>query len=431
MGRPSHDVDMCCSGLWQESKAALEVAGIAVVESGIKFGGITAICDDERIEVTSYRWMVFIPMVAIPRVWSVRRRLKTIWRVVTLPLTPWLAPPARSCRPLRWPGDLERKLIRAVGDPKRRFNEDALRMLRAVRFACRLDFMIEPKTKLALAECSPLLDAVARERVGIELEGILSTGHGGDAMLRYPELICAAVPELSPARGFDQRSVYHAFNVYEHIARVLTVAGELALCDGVAPSSSLMWAAFLHDVSKPDCFTVDHAGSGHFYGHPELGAKKARAIMDRLALSHDLVRDVCLLIRYHDKPLRPERSCLLNMMRLLSGEGVDTPRLIDELMDLKRADTLGKAPSCFYYVETIEEMRSLAHGLLEAGEPYTLKMLAINGGDLIRAGVKPGPELGQLLNAALDAVIEDNVPNEREALLAHLHLDKHPSVRPK
>ena len=319
-------------------------------------------------------------------------------------------------------GDLERKLIRAVGDPKRRFNEDALRMLRAVRFACRLDFMIEPETKRALAECAPLLDAVARERVGIELEGILSTGHGGDAMLRYPELICAAVPELAAGRGFDQRSVYHAFNVYEHIARVLTVAGELALCDGVAPSSSLMWAAFLHDVSKPDCFTVDHAGSGHFYGHPELGAKKARVIMDRLALSHDLVRDVCLLIKYHDKPLRPERSCLLNMMRALSGEGVDTARLIDELMDLKRADTLGKAPSCFYYVETIEEMRAMAHELLKAGEPYMLKMLAINGGDLIRAGVKPGPELGQLLNSALDAVIEDNIPNEREALLTHPHL---------
>ena len=204
---------------------------------------------------------------------------------------------------------------------------------------------------------------------------------------------------------------------------MLTVAGELALCDGVAPSSSLMWAAFLHDVSKPECFTVDHAGSGHFYGHPELGAKKARVIMDCLALSHDLVRDVCLLIKYHDKPLRPERSCLLNMMRALSGEGVDTARLIDELMDLKRADTLGKAPSCFYYVETIEEMRALAHELLKAGEPYTLKMLAINGGDLIRAGVKPGPELGQLLNSALDAVIEDDIPNEREALLVHLNLN--------
>ena len=95
---------------------------------------------------------------------------------------------------------------------------------------------------------------------------------------------------------------------------------------------------------------------------------------------------------------------------------------MDELMDLRRADTLGKAPSCFYYVETIEEMRALARELLAAGEPYRLKMLAINGGDLIRAGVKPGPELGQLLNAALDAVIEDNIPNTQEALLAYLNL---------
>ena len=399
MGCPSHDVDMCCSGLWQESKAALEAAGIAVVESGIKFGGITAISDGERIEVTTYRLDGF---------YTDGRHPQSVERAASLE------------------DDLARRdfTVNAMAwHPERRFNEDALRMLRAVRFACRLDFMIEPATKQALAECAPLLDAVARERVGIELEGILSTGHGGDAMLRYPELICAAVPELAAGRGFDQRSVYHAFNVYEHIARVLTVAGELALCDGVAPSSSLMWAAFLHDVSKPECFTVDHAGSGHFYGHPELGAKKARVIMDRLALSHDLVRDVCLLIKYHDKPLRPERSCLLNMMLALSGEGVDTARLIDELMDLKRADTLGKAPSCFYYVETIEEMRALAHELLEAGEPYTLKMLAINGGDLIRAGVKPGPELGQLLNAALDAVIEDNIPNDREALLVHLNLN--------
>lgn len=389
MGCPSHDVDMCCSGLWQESKVALEAAGIAVVESGIKFGGITAISDGERIEVTTYRLDGFYTDGRHPQ--SVERAASLeddlARRDFTVNAMAW-HPERELVDRYDGQGDLERKLIRAVGDPKRRFNEDALRMLRAVRFACRLDFMIEPETKRALAECAPLLDAVARERVGIELEGILSTGHGGDAMLRYPELICAAVPELA-----------------------------------VAPSSSLMWAAFLHDVSKPECFTVDHAGSGHFYGHPELGAKKARVIMDRLALSHDLVRDVCLLIKYHDKPLRPERSCLLNMMRALSGEGVDTARLIDELMDLKRADTLGKAPSCFYYVETIEEMRALAHELLKAGEPYTLKMLAINGGDLIRAGVKPGPELGQLLNSALDAVIEDDIPNEREALLVHLNLN--------
>ena len=423
MGRPSHDVDMCCSGLWQESKAALEAAGIGVVESGIKFGGITAVCEGERIEVTTYRLDGFYTdgrhPESVERAASLKDDLAR--RDFTVNAMAWH--PARGLVDrYDGQGDLERKLIRAVGDPDRRFHEDALRMLRAVRFACRLDFKIESETKTALASCSPLLDAVARERVGIELDGILATGHGGDALLRYPELMCAAIPELSVCRGFDQRSVYHAFDVYEHIARVLTVSGELALCDGKVPSRSLMWAALLHDVGKPGCFTVDHAGSGHFYGHPELGAKMARRIMERLACPHELVRDVCLLIRYHDKPLRCDRACLLRMMHLMSGEGVDTPRLMDELFDLKRADTLGKAPSCFYYVETIEEMRSLVHGLLAAGEPYTLKMLAVNGGDVIRAGVKPGPELGELLNRALEGVIEGEVSNTREALLGYLQL---------
>lgn len=419
MGRPSHDVDMCCSGSWQESKSALEAAGIAVAESGIKFGGITAICDHERIEVTTYRLDGF---------YSDGRHPESIERAASLDDD--LARRDFTVNAMAWhpvrglvdrydgQGDLDRKLIRAVGDPKRRFHEDALRMLRAVRFACRLDFMIEPATKAALASCAALLDAVARERVGIELNGILATGHGGDAMLRYPELMCTAVPELAECRGFDQRSVYHAFDVYEHIARVLTVSGELALCAGHAPSISLMWAALLHDISKPACFTVDHSGSGHFYGHPELGAKEARRIMDRLAQPRDLIRDVCLLIKYHDKPLRVDRACLLQMMRLMSGEGIDTPRLMDELFDLKRADTLGKAPICFYYVDTIEQMRLMCHELLEAGEPYTLKMLAVNGGDLIQAGIAPGPRIGELLHAALDAVIAGDVINEHDQLLA-------------
>lgn len=418
LGRPSHDVDMCCSGLWQESKAALEAAGIAVVESGIKFGGITAICEGEGVEVTTYRLDGFYTDGRHPenveRAASLEDDLAR--RDFTVNAMAW-HPERGLVDRYDGAGDLERRVIRAVGEPERRFNEDALRMLRAVRFACRLDFVIEPATKAALAACAPLLDAVARERVGIELNGILATGHGGDAMLRYPELVCAAVPELAAGRGFDQQSVYHAFDVYDHIARVLTVAGELALFDGVSPSPSLMWAAFLHDVSKPDCFTVDHDGSGHFYGHPELGAKTARSIMDRLALPHELIRNVCLLVKYHDKPLRPERTCLLQMMRLMAGEGLDTPRLMDELMDLKRADTLGKAPSCFYYVETIEEMRAMVHELAAAGEPYTLKMLAINGGDLIRSGVAPGPEIGRLLTAALDAVINGDVPNDHDALL--------------
>ena len=301
-------------------------------------------------------------------------------------------------------------------------------MLRAVRFACRLDFRIEPATAEALASCAPLLDAVARERVGIELEGILTTAHGGDALLRYPELMCAAIPELTACRDFDQRSPYHAFDVYTHIARVLTVAGELSRfrIDGgdpdQPPSPSLMWAALLHDIGKPDTFTVDERGRGHFYGHPERGAEMARAIMRRLSCPGDVIRDACLLIRYHDRPMMAEREDLLKVMGIFSGEGLNTARLMGELFDLKRADALGKAPSCFYYVEDIERMREMVRELIANGEAYSIATLNLAGRDLIAAGVKPGPRIGELLRRALKATMQGQVPNRTADLLAYLDL---------
>ena len=297
-------------------------------------------------------------------------------------------------------------------------------MLRAVRFACRLDFTIEPATAAALASCAPLLDAVARERVGWELEGILVTGRAGDALVRYPKIMCAAIPELASCRGFDQHSRYHVYDVYEHTARVLSVAGEEALGRSAvaAPSLSLMWAALLHDIEKPSCFTLDERGNGHFYGHPELSAKTARVVMERLSCPKELVRDACLLIRYHDRPLEAERASLLRMMSRFAGAGVDTIRLMNELFDLKRADTFGKAPSCFYYVEEIERMREMVRELVATGEAYSLSTLDLGGRDLIAAGVKPGKQVGDLLQRALDAAIDGVVSNDRSALLAYLNL---------
>lgn len=429
MGQPGHDIDICCSGSWEENEAALRAACIAVVESGVKFGGITAVVEGERIEVTAYRLDGFYTDGRHPesviRAGSVEDDLAR--RDFTVNAMAWH--PQRGLLDIYdGRGDLERRQIRAVGEPQRRFEEDALRMLRAVRFACRLDFAVESATAAALAGCAPLLDQVARERVGVELDGMLRTGHGGDALLRYPEVMCAAVPELAASRGFDQHSRYHAFDVYDHTARVLTVAGELSRfrIDGgdpdAPPSPSLMWAALLHDVAKPACFTLDERGNGHFYGHPECGADEARVIMRRLGMGGDLIRDVCLLIRYHDRPVRPERSDLLRVMRLFSGEGVETARLMGELFDLKRADTLGKAPSCFYYVEEIERMREMVRELLANGEAYSLKTLDLAGGDLIAAGLEPGPRIGELLNRALDACIAGKVANDCAALIAYLGL---------
>lgn len=424
MGRVCHDVDMCCSGTWQQSRDALRAADIAVVESGIRFGGITAICEDERIEITTYRVDGFYEdgrhPTSVQRAATLEEDLAR--RDFTVNAMAWH--PERGLRDL-YGGqeDLAARVIRAVGEPRRRFEEDALRMLRAVRFACRLDFAIEPKTARALANCAELLRAVARERVGVELEGILATGRGGDAMYRYPELMCAAIPELSACRGFDQRSIYHDYDVYEHIARVLTVAGELALDGegrllGGAPSPVLMWAALLHDISKPDCFTLDERGRGHFYGHPQAGAKKAAKIMKRLALPNDLIRDVRALIFYHDEPLKGTRTELLRQMQAFAGEGRDALNLMDELLDLRRADTLGKAPACFYYVDMLEDMREYVHELVDEGAAYSLQTLQLKGKDLIDAGIAPGPGLGKLLGSALDACIEGEVVNDRDALLS-------------
>lgn len=416
-GAASHDVDLCSSLPWQRAAEALRAAGIGVIESGIRFGGITAVVEGVRIEVTTFRVDGFYTDGRHPEdvrfSESVEEDLAR--RDFTVNAMAWH--PARGLLD-RFGGreDLDRGLIRAVGEPERRFSEDALRMLRAVRFACRLGFTIEPATAAAAATLAPRLDAIARERVGTELTGILATGRASEALLECPEVMCAAIPELTPLRGFNQRSPYHIFDVYRHTAQVLKVAE-----DGSSPCPpSLAWAALLHDIAKPATFTVDEEGRGHFFGHPERGAELSRKIMRRLALPEVLVRDACLLIRYHDRPLRDEPASLLGQMRLLSGCGADAAPLMDLLLDLKRADALGKAPGCFSYVDEIERMRATAHALIASGAAWSLKTLALSGADLIQAGIAPGSEIGLLLNKALDAQIAGGVENERGALLTHL-----------
>ncbi len=428
-GAPCHDVDICCSGDWRESERALRAAGLGVVESGTRFGGITALVERadgsaERIEVTTYRLDGFYTDGRHPetvmRAASVEEDLAR--RDFTVNAMAWH--PVRGLLDLYdGRGDIRRRVIRAVGEPRRRFEEDALRMLRAVRFACRLGFAMDPTTAEALAACAPQLDRVARERVGAELDGILATGRAGEALIRYPELMCAAVPELAPCRGFDQRSRYHAYDVYEHTARVVGAVELLEASRGkAAPARALIWAALLHDVGKPGTFTCDETGNGHFYGHPELGARMARAACRRLALPGDLEREVELLVRYHDRPLSAERSDLLQMLALLVGGGRDAPRLMGELLDLKRSDTLGKASGCFYYVEEIERMREMVRELVASGEAYSAATLDLRGRDLVAAGVAPGPRVGELLRRALEAAMAGEVPNRRADLLAYLDL---------
>ena len=424
MGRPSHDVDLCCSAPWQKSAAALRASGIKVIESGIRFVGITAVASTgEHVEVTTYRVDGFYTDGRHPEEVRVASSVEEdlARRDFTVNAMAWH--PARGLLDL-FGGveDMRAGRIKAVGEARRRFEEDALRMLRAVRFACRLGFSFEDETHRALESCAPLLRVVARERVGTELSGILATGRAGWALRACPELMCEAVPELAACRGFEQCTRYHAYDVYEHIARVLEALGDRARDKGVSVDLSTAWAALYHDAAKPSCFTRDEKGRGHFYGHPHASALLAQKAMRRLGVADRTVREASTLIRYHDMPVTLSREGLLKLFGFLSVGGLDVRWMFDALVDLRCADALGKASFCFSYVDDLERLRVAGHDLLDRGEAYSLRQLDLDGAALIERGVKPGPRMGELLQRALDDVVAGKVPNERAALLEDLGL---------
>lgn len=221
--------------------------------------------------------------------------------------------------------DLEGRLIRCVGDPDRRFEEDALRVLRGLRLAAQLDFALHPRTAAAIRRHLPQLSHVAWERIRAEWLRLLCAPGAGRVLLEFPEAAVQVIPELAPSVGFDQKNPHHRYDVYTHAVKALEAA----------PSRpALRLAALLHDVGKPACFTLDENGVGHFYGHPKVSAGLAARALERLRLSRAAREQVLTLILRHDLPVEPTRQWA---GRWLSRLG---PELFFNLMALKRADGL-------------------------------------------------------------------------------------------
>ena len=422
-GLPGHDVDVTTSAPWQETARVLRAAGIEVHETGTQHGTVTAVVEDLPVETTTYR---------VEGTYSDQRHPDEV-RFVTdvredlarrdFTVNAMAYHPSRGLLdPFGGREDLERGVIRAVGEPAVRFGEDALRVLRAVRFACRLGFAIEPATQAALVDCAGGLRHIAAERIGQEMDGILASGRVAWALRHEFEVLSAAIPELAPMRGFDQRSPYHAYDVLEHTARVC--AGVEAATGGCA-SRSLRWAAILHDVAKPSTFSVDDGGRGHFFGHPEEGARVAGRVMGRLAIERQTVRETQALIRLHDLPIkattRSTRKMLAKLEAACPGRGA---ALAFSLLDLKRADALGKATQCMGYASDLDAHASQVRAELARGKVCTVSDLKVNGADVMRErGIEPGPGVGMVLQSLLAAVINDELANDREALLAELRYD--------
>ena len=302
--------------------------------------------------------------------------------------------------------DIRRGVIRCVGDPKRRFGEDALRILRAVRFASVLGFSVEDNTARAVHEMKDSLKKLSGARTFEELKKLLSGENVLGVLMEYSDVICTLMPELAASVGFDQHNPHHIYTVYEHTARAVSACPARGV---------LRLAMLLHDMAKPYVCTVDSRGIYHFRGHPEEGAKMAEALLRRLGADRECIKEVSLLIRYHD--VRPSAT-RADIRKYLCATGY--PAAL-ELLHIRRADLSAQAPE--FRAEGARYIDECERLILEAraeGAPVCVADLAANGADAARAGIPEGPAVGEALERLLLLVSEEKLQNEHGALTAEL-----------
>ena len=301
--------------------------------------------------------------------------------------------------------DIENKIIRCVGDPQKRFSEDALRILRACRFKSQLGFDIEDATwKAAVSKKSNLL-LIADERITTEIDKLLQGDHVLDALLDCVDALETAIPELTTCRGFDQHTKYHKFDVYEHIAQVVAHAKNTQL---------LRWAALCHDLGKPSTFFIDEKGAGHFYGHERQGKRVAKAMLKRFSIPEKTKERILVLIERHNDTLSPTKKSIISTIRLMNGD----VWLYRQLLELKRADSLGHANAYVKQVDTFNEIEKMLDDMLDQGIVFDVKNLDVNGNDLMALGIEEGPRIKEKLQIALEWVQGGVCKNNHDELVA-------------
>ena len=299
--------------------------------------------------------------------------------------------------------DLENGILRCVGDPDRRFREDALRVLRGLRFSAALGLEIEPGTAAAIRRNREGLNDIAPERIQTEFFKLLA-GEGAAEVLRgFPEVFGVFWPELLAMVGFDQRNRHHCYDVWEHSLHALAA---------VPGDPILRCAMLLHDVGKPASFTLDEGGVGHFYGHPAVSRELADRMLRRLRCATDFRETVVRLVEWHDRDIPRTDRAIRRALRILGEE--DLRRLIL----VKRGDNFGQAPAYWDRQRELDRAEEILDRLLAEDACFSLKQLAVRGGDLLALGLS-GPAVGEALEDLLGKVMDGALPNDREALLAY------------
>ena len=396
------DWDITTSALPEETEAVF--AGYRVIETGMKHGTVTVLLDGEPLEITTYRVDGGYSDHRHPDEVRFTRSLREDLRRRDFTMNAMAYSPRTGVvDPFGGQADLAAGVVRCVGEPDRRFQEDALRILRALRFASALGMGIHPDTARAARDNRGLLTSVAAERVRVELTKLLCGADAERVLLEFPDILSVPLPEIGAMVCFDQHNPHHDRDVWAHTAAVTAA---------IPARPVLRWAALLHDVGKPPCFSLAEDGVGHFYGHAAESARMADGILRRLRFDTDSREEIVRLIRYHDLPIQPERR---PVKRLMNKLGPDTVR---RLIELHKADTRGQSAICAGRIAEYDAVAAVLDEILNEKECFSLRDLAVNGTDMMSIGLT-GRDIGRALNACLTAVMEEKLPNERAALLEY------------
>lgn len=402
LGKCPHDWDITTSALPEQVKKLFR----RTVDTGIAHGTVSVLLGKEAYEVTTYRIDGDYSDRRHPDHVTFTRNLKEDLKRRDFTINA-MAYGSREGLVDLFGGirDLDDGIIRAVGEPKERFEEDALRILRAVRFSAQLDFAIEEDTLRAAAALSATLSEISAERIREELLKILLSDHPERLIVCYRTGMTAAfLPEFDAMMETPQNTVHHCYDVGTHTIESIR---------NIAKDRVLRLTMLFHDTGKPSSRTKDADGRDHFYGHPKVSAEIAGKVLRRLKFDNDTIRRVVRLVLWHDdKPKLTEEEVRRAMVRC----GIEA---YPDLFTVKVADTL--AQSEYRRREKLDYIRGyekLCEEIIRRGDCLSVKDLAVDGEDLAKAGMKPGPGMGEILQKLLDLVLSDPSLNTKEQLLA-------------
>lgn len=399
-----YDWDMCTSA---EPSQVMEVfSDVKVIPTGIRHGTVTLVFEEGNVELTTFRTEGSYSDSRHPDSVDFVKDIKEDLARRDFTVNAMAFAPSKGIvDPFGGREDLAAGLLKCVGEPVKRFEEDALRVLRGLRFMAQKGFRADPETDKAIRSEYWRLGEISQERITAEFIKLMCGDRSADILDEYKEVFCFLIPELEAEIGYDQRSPYHNRDVWNHT---------LCAVRNIPAVPEFRVAMLFHDIAKPVVGVLDDNGRGRFVGHPAKGAEMADEILRRMKFSNSFREKVVQLVTYHDAKMQPDRVSVRKWLRHLGKE------LFYDLMYVRHADSTGKYER---YIEEAdrknEKLREMADAILAEGDCISLDALAVSGGDAVSAGYS-GKEIGEVLEWLLDEVIEDRLSNDRDVLIKAL-----------